>query len=348
MQDIEYLKSLYPREVRILQGYVSEACDRMDYRNSPMYDEYPDQLMIDRICGTICETVEAAEWGERGKKTWDQSGEDREKLAFSIDLDMKGNIVPESENGTEDKRQEDYGSTEEREPEYTSGDDYRESLVNPSGIQMEIQEMMAGEKGEESNPSQWSFAEMLFQNGADSELQQRPGSMSRLRDTEGFSAMEDRGSIYSPGPRVRPPRPPYAPQPGPGPVRPPRPPYGPQPGPGPVRPPRPPYTPQPGPGQCVRLVHRIHLSRIPGRYVRLVHRINLSQAPGRYVRLTHRIHPSQAPGQYVRPVHRIHLSRAPGQCVRPVHRIHLSRIPGRYVRLTPYSLRDLSHLGLEI
>ena len=249
MQDIEYLKSLYPREVRILQGYVSEACDRMDYRNSPMYDEYPDQLMIDRICGTICETVEAAEWGERGKKTWDQSGEDREKLASSIDLDMKGNIVPESENGTEDKRQEDYGSTEEREPEYTSGDDYRESLVNPSGIQMEIQEMMAGEKGEESNPSQWSSAEMLFQNGADSELQQRPGSMSRLRDTEGFSAMEDRGSIYSPGPgSVRPPRPPYTPQPGPGPVRPPRPPYGPQPVPGPVRPPRPPYTPQPGPG----------------------------------------------------------------------------------------------------
>ena len=251
MQDIEYLKSLYPREVRILQGYVSEACDRMDYRNSPMYDEYPDQLMIDRICGTICETVEAAEWGEREKKTWDQSGEDREKLASSIDLDMKGNIVPESENGTEDKRQEDYGSTyeEEGKPEYTSGDDYRESLVNPSGIQMEIQEMMAGEKGEESNPSQWSSAEMLFQNGADSELQQRPGSMSRLRDTEGFSAMEDRGSIYSPGPgSVRPPRPPYTPQPDPGPVRPPRPQYPPQPDSGPVRPPRPPYAPQPGPG----------------------------------------------------------------------------------------------------
>ena len=227
MQDIEYLKSLYPREVRILQGYVSEACDRMDYRNSPMYDEYPDQLMIDRICGTICETVEAAEWGEREKKTWDQSGEDREKLAFSIDLDMKGNVVPESENGTEDKRQADYGSThgEEGEPEYTSGDDYRESLVNPSGIQMEIQEMMAGEKAEDSNPSQWSSAEMLFQNGADSERQQRPGSMSQLRDTTGFSAMEDRGSIYSPGPgSVRPPRPPYPPQPGPGPVRRPRPP----------------------------------------------------------------------------------------------------------------------------
>ena len=251
MQDIEYLKSLYPREVRILQGYVSEACDRMDYRNSPMYDEYPDQLMIDRICGTICETVEAAEWGEREKKTWDQSGEDREKLASSIDLDMKGNIVPKSENGTEDKRQEDYGSTyeEEGEPEYTSGDDYRESLVNPSGIQMEIQEMMAGEKAEDSNPSQWSSAEMLFQNGADSELQQRPGSMSRLRDTTGFSAMEDRGSIYSPGPgSVRPPRPPYAPQPGPGPVRPPRPPYAPQPDPGPVRPPRPQYPPQPDSG----------------------------------------------------------------------------------------------------
>ena len=35
MQDIEYLKSMYPSGIRILQGYVAEACDRLDYKNSP-------------------------------------------------------------------------------------------------------------------------------------------------------------------------------------------------------------------------------------------------------------------------------------------------------------------------
>ena len=38
MKDIEYLKSMYPSGIRILQGYVAEACDRLDYKNSPMYD----------------------------------------------------------------------------------------------------------------------------------------------------------------------------------------------------------------------------------------------------------------------------------------------------------------------
>lgn len=49
MQDIEYLKSMYPSGIRILQGYVAEACDRLDYKNSPMYDEYPDHMMINRL-----------------------------------------------------------------------------------------------------------------------------------------------------------------------------------------------------------------------------------------------------------------------------------------------------------
>ena len=56
MQDIEYLKSMYPSGIKILQGYVSEACDRLDYKNSPMYDEYPDHLMVNRLCDTICDT----------------------------------------------------------------------------------------------------------------------------------------------------------------------------------------------------------------------------------------------------------------------------------------------------
>lgn len=57
MREIEYLKSMYPPGIKMLQNYVSEACDRMDYQNSPMYDEYPDGMMVNRICGSICDTV---------------------------------------------------------------------------------------------------------------------------------------------------------------------------------------------------------------------------------------------------------------------------------------------------
>ena len=58
MRDIEYLKSLYPLEIKRMLSYVSEACDRLDYKNSPMYDEYPDRWNIERNCGEICRQAE--------------------------------------------------------------------------------------------------------------------------------------------------------------------------------------------------------------------------------------------------------------------------------------------------
>ena len=45
----------------MLHSYVSEACDRLEYKNSPMYDECPDELMINRLCDTICDTVISVE-----------------------------------------------------------------------------------------------------------------------------------------------------------------------------------------------------------------------------------------------------------------------------------------------
>ena len=52
---MENFKSMYPREIRMIQSYVSEACDRMDYQNSPMYDEWPEQRMVDQMCNSVCE-----------------------------------------------------------------------------------------------------------------------------------------------------------------------------------------------------------------------------------------------------------------------------------------------------
>ena len=41
---MENFKSMYPREIRMIQSYVSEACDRMDYQNSPMYKSRDDDV----------------------------------------------------------------------------------------------------------------------------------------------------------------------------------------------------------------------------------------------------------------------------------------------------------------
>lgn len=45
---------LLPKEAVKIQGAVSEACDRMEYPGSPMYDRYPDRVTIERITDKIC------------------------------------------------------------------------------------------------------------------------------------------------------------------------------------------------------------------------------------------------------------------------------------------------------
>ena len=64
IQEMEYFQSIYPQSIKQLQRYVSEECDRMDYKGSPMYDEYPDMLAIEQACRRICSRI--PELGESG------------------------------------------------------------------------------------------------------------------------------------------------------------------------------------------------------------------------------------------------------------------------------------------
>ena len=97
MQDIEYLKSMYPSGIKILQGYVSEACDRLDYKNSPMYDEYPDHLMINRLCDSIYNTVISSEGPERVQSMWNITEADKSALEMAeLKTDMQRlDIIPD-------------------------------------------------------------------------------------------------------------------------------------------------------------------------------------------------------------------------------------------------------------
>ena len=55
--DSEYLKSLYPDMPRRILPYVEEECDRMEYENSMIYDQYPDKLQLKLMCGRVCDRV---------------------------------------------------------------------------------------------------------------------------------------------------------------------------------------------------------------------------------------------------------------------------------------------------
>ncbi len=56
-RDIEYFQGMYPQRIKELQAYVIRHCDLMDYAGSPIYDEYPDPLMLDRTCTAICQSL---------------------------------------------------------------------------------------------------------------------------------------------------------------------------------------------------------------------------------------------------------------------------------------------------
>lgn len=53
MKDYEYLKRLYPREVRLISSVLEEYLDRFEYEGSPMYAQYPDAVTIYRIANEI-------------------------------------------------------------------------------------------------------------------------------------------------------------------------------------------------------------------------------------------------------------------------------------------------------
>lgn len=57
LKDYEYLKRLYPREVRLVACVLEEYLDQYEYEGSPMYAEYPDAVTVYRIAKEICEKL---------------------------------------------------------------------------------------------------------------------------------------------------------------------------------------------------------------------------------------------------------------------------------------------------
>lgn len=62
--DMQKMKSYYPKTSARIQRNVEDACDRMEYEGSFLYDEYPDRLMMGRMCDHIYEQVKQEDKSE--------------------------------------------------------------------------------------------------------------------------------------------------------------------------------------------------------------------------------------------------------------------------------------------
>lgn len=82
-RDIEYMKSLYPDVAKRILPYVEEECDRMEYQNSMMYDEYPDKLQLRMMCGRVYNNVKNNEKIFFGTGYEDMISEETEELAVN-------------------------------------------------------------------------------------------------------------------------------------------------------------------------------------------------------------------------------------------------------------------------
>lgn len=57
--DIVNIKRLYPSTVRLLEPYINEECDKLDYEGSFMFDVNPDKVSVERIVDRIYERTKS-------------------------------------------------------------------------------------------------------------------------------------------------------------------------------------------------------------------------------------------------------------------------------------------------
>lgn len=56
-RDMDRLKEMYPDAAKTILEHVEDACDRMEYEGSMMFDERPDRVMVMKIVNDIYDKV---------------------------------------------------------------------------------------------------------------------------------------------------------------------------------------------------------------------------------------------------------------------------------------------------
>lgn len=71
-RDYEYLKSMYPEMAKIILPYVEDECERYEYEESMIYDEYPDKLQLRLMSRRIFDRVQSEEMKKAEAGTWEE------------------------------------------------------------------------------------------------------------------------------------------------------------------------------------------------------------------------------------------------------------------------------------
>lgn len=54
LDDIDFIKCLYPPELMNMQLLIEEKCNELEYPGSMMFDRYPDKVRITKLCKDMC------------------------------------------------------------------------------------------------------------------------------------------------------------------------------------------------------------------------------------------------------------------------------------------------------
>ncbi|MGL5258626.1 MAG: hypothetical protein ACRC7V_00810 [Lachnospiraceae bacterium] len=57
-RDLEYIQQNYPAKAKIYQKEIVKHLNRIDYRGSFIYDEYPDKFLIRQLAGQVLSAIE--------------------------------------------------------------------------------------------------------------------------------------------------------------------------------------------------------------------------------------------------------------------------------------------------
>lgn len=70
-RDYEYLKSMYPEMAKKILPYVEDECERYEYDESMIYDEYPDKLQLRLMGRRIYDRVQQEEMRTAETRNWE-------------------------------------------------------------------------------------------------------------------------------------------------------------------------------------------------------------------------------------------------------------------------------------
>ncbi len=88
VRDMDYFQGMYPQRIKEIQRYVIYQCDAMDYSGSPIYDEFPDVLMIEQACRAVCQMIPQNRiTGEASEGEWTQEDTDVEETYAAQDIE---------------------------------------------------------------------------------------------------------------------------------------------------------------------------------------------------------------------------------------------------------------------